>query len=92
MSCFRDYAEYNGLCSSELVRKKELKLSELVEEAISRIERLNPQINAVIFKMYELARKAADGELPEGPMKNAPFLLKDLGIAYAGVPLTSVDS
>ena len=89
VSGFSDYDKYDGLGLGELVRKKEVKPSELVEEAISRIERLNPQLNAVIHKMYELARKAADGDLPDGPFKGVPFLMKDILMAYAGVPLTS---
>ena len=89
MNGFSEYDKYDGLGLAELVRKKEVKPSELVEEAISRIEKLNPQLNAVIHKMYELARKAADGDLPDGPFKGVPFLLKDIFMAYAGVPLTS---
>lgn len=80
MSGFSDYEKYDGLGLAELVRKKEVKPSELVEEAISRIERLNPQVNAVIHKMYEQARKAAKGDLPDSAFKGAPFLLKDLVI------------
>jgi amidase len=89
MSGFSDYNRYDGLGLAELVRKKEVESSELVEEAISRIERLNPQLNAVIYKMYDLAREAAAGDLPDGPFKGVPFLMKDLLMAYAGVPLTS---
>jgi amidase len=89
MSGFGDYDKYDGLGLGELVRKKEVKPSELVEEAISRIERLNPQLNAVIHKMYELARQAADKDLPDGRFKGVPFLMKDIFMAYAGVPLTS---
>jgi len=89
MSGFSHYDKYDGLGLAELVRKKEVKPSELVEEAISRIEKLNPQLNAVIYKMYGLARKAADGEIPDGPFKGVPFLMKDLLLAYAGVPLTN---
>jgi amidase len=89
MSGFNDYEKYDGFGLAELVRKKEVKPSELVEEAISRIEKLNPRINAVIHKMYELARKAADGDLPDGPFKGVPFLMKDILMAYAGVPLTN---
>lgn len=74
---------------AELVRKREITPAALVEEAISRIERLNPQINAVIHKMYDLARKAAEGDLPDGPFKGVPFLLKDLAVGYAGVPTRS---
>jgi len=89
MSGFSDYDKYDGLGLAELVRKKEVKPSELVEEAASRIENLNPQLNAVIYKMYELARKTADGDLPDGPFKGVPFLMKDLLMAYAGVPLAN---
>jgi len=89
MSGFSDYARYDGLGLAELVRKREVTPAELVEEAISRIERLNPQINAVIHKMYDLARKAAEGDLPDGPFRGVPFLLKDLVAGYAGVPTRS---
>src|SRR4030042_705130 len=89
MSGFSDYDKYDGLGLAELVRKKEVKPSELVEEAISRIEKLNPQLNAVIYKMYDLARRAADADLPDGPFKGVPFLMKDILMAYAGVPLTN---
>jgi amidase len=89
MKGFSDYEKYDGLGLAELVRKKEVKPGELVEEAIGRIERLNPQVNAVIHKMYEQARKAADGDLPDGSFKGVPFLLKDLTTCYAGVPLSN---
>jgi amidase len=88
MGSFSEYDKYDGLGLAELVRNKEAKPSELVEEAISRIERINPQLNAVIYKMYEMARKAADGDLPDGPFKGVPFLMMDILMAYAGVPLT----
>jgi amidase len=87
MSGFSEYDKYDGLGLAALVKKKEVKPNELIEEAISRIEKLNPQINAVIHKMYDLARKAAEGDLPDGPFRGVPFLLKDLMAAYAGVPM-----
>ncbi|MFH1646200.1 MAG: amidase [Chloroflexota bacterium] len=87
-SGFSDYDKYDGLGLGELVRRKEVKPGELVEEAISRVERLNPQLNAVVHKIYEPARQAAAGNLPEGPFQGVPFLLKDLMASYAGVPLT----
>ena len=89
MSDFSEYDNYDGLGLAELVRKKEVKPSELVEQAISHIEKLNPQLNAVIHKMYELAQKTAAGDIPDGPFKGVPLLLKDIRAAYAGVPLTS---
>jgi amidase len=61
MSGFSDYDKYDGLGLAGLVRKKEVKPDKLAEEVISRIERLNPRVNAVIHKMYERALKAAGG-------------------------------
>ena len=89
MSGFSEYDQYDGLGLAELVRRQQVKPSELVEAAISRIEQLNPHLNAVIHKMYDLAQAAANSPLPDGPFKGVPFLLKDLLVAYAGVPLRS---
>lgn len=89
MTGFGDYDKYDGLGLAELVRHKKVKPLELVEEAITRIEKLNPQLNAVVHKMYEQARETAQGDLPHGPFRGVPFLLKDLVMFYAGVPLTN---
>ena len=86
MSAFPEYDQYDGLGLAGLVKKKEITPGELVEEAIARIERHNPQLNAVIHKMYDLARQTAQGDLPDGPFCGVPFLLKDLAADYAGVP------
>lgn len=87
MSRFAEYSQYDGLGLAELVRKKEVQPIELVEEAIGRIEAVNPRLNAVIHKMFDSARKAAQGPLPEGPFAGVPFLLKDLVAACANEPL-----
>jgi len=87
MTGFREYDKYDGLGLAELVRKKEVKPNDLVEEAISRIEELNPQLNAVIHRMYDLARKAAKENLFDGPFCGVPFLMKDLMADFAGVPM-----
>jgi amidase len=86
VSGFQEYERYDGLGLAELVRQGEVTPGELVEEAISRVEKLNPQLNAIVFKMYNIAREAAAGDLPDGPFAGVPFLLKDLLVDYAGVP------
>jgi len=74
---------------AELVRKGEVKPIELCEAAIKRIENLNPQLNAVIFRMDDLARVAARQPVaPEQTFPGVPFLLKDLVAEYAGTPIT----
>ncbi len=88
MSTDQEFAFMDATELAELVRRKQVKPIELVEAAIERIERLNPALNAVITPMYEQAREAAQGELPDGPFRGVPFLLKDLQASFAGVRLT----
>jgi len=83
-----DVALLDATAQAELVRKKEVKPIEFLEAAIERIERTNPQINAVVTSMYDIARKTAEGPLPNGPFAGVPFLMKDLGAGYAGVRQT----
>ncbi|MBN2026899.1 MAG: amidase [Actinobacteria bacterium] len=85
MGIAEDTAWLDATALAELVRNKEVNPAELVEGAIARIERLNPELNALITPMYDLAREAAAGELPQGPFTGVPFLLKDLMAAYNGV-------
>ena len=88
MSRFDDIAFLDATAQAELVRRKEVQATELVEAAIERIERLNPKLNAVVTTMYEQARAVTTGELPDGPFAGVPFLLKDLGAPYDGVRMT----
>ena len=88
MSGFDEIVSMDAMAQAELVRKKEVKPLELVDAAIERIERLNPELNAVITPMYDQGRAAASGDIGQGPFAGVPFLLKDLGAMYAGVRLT----
>ncbi len=66
MPGFSDYEKYDGLGLAELVRKKEVTALELCEEAFQRMDRINPKINAVIYRMEDAARTAAKGPIPQG--------------------------
>ena len=73
-----------------LVAKGEVTPSELLEAAIERIERSNPSLNAVVMQWFEHARAvAADPDLPDGPFRGVPFLLKDLYTSFAGQTLSN---
>ena len=85
MSDMADLAFLDATAQAELVRKKQIKPLELVDAAIERIERLNPQLNAVVTPMFDLARDASRAAIPDGPFRGVPFLLKDLIAEYAGV-------
>lgn len=85
----QNYADYDGLGLAELVRKREVTPAELLDAAITRIERHNGTLNAVVHKAYDEARAAAGGPLPDGPFKGVPFLIKDLGVRVKGWPRSS---
>ncbi len=74
----------DATAQAELVRSGQASPSELVEDAIARIERVDPQLNAVVHDRFEAARAEAAGELPDGPFRGVPMLLKDLGCHVAG--------
>src|SRR5215813_7613815 len=77
----------DGIAQATLIRNRDVTPAELVEAAIARIEQVNPQLNAVIIPLFEQARaQAVRGDLPDGPFRGVPFLLKDLGCAAAGDP------
>jgi len=91
----KDYARYDGLGLAALVAKGEVTPAELVEEAIARIEKHNPALNAVIYKIYDRARETAarqgttGADERRGAFLGVPFLLKDIMGNYAGVPTTA---
>ena len=85
---FADYARYDAVGLAELVARGEASPQELLDAAISEVERLNPALNAVCHKLYDHARAAIAARLPRGRFHGVPFLLKDLDLAMAGAPLT----
>jgi amidase len=82
-----ELARLDATAQAELDRSGEATPAELAEAAIARIEAANGELNAVIHPLFEEGLAAAQGELPDGPFKGVPFLLKDLGAAFAGQPL-----
>jgi amidase len=82
-----EFAKADACTQAEWVRKKEVSPRELVDAAIERIEAGNPELNAVIHPVFEKARERAnDPDLPAGPFRGVPFLMKDLGGEQEGEP------
>src|SRR6476469_6145051 len=77
---FKEYGDHDGMGLARLVRTKEVSARELLDEAIARTARVDPQINAVVVKHYEYAERQIENGLPHGPFTGVPFLLKDLDI------------
>ncbi|HYI28882.1 MAG TPA: amidase family protein, partial [Bradyrhizobium sp.] len=75
---FKEYGNHDGIGLADLVRKKQVSAQELLDEAIARTASVDPQINAVVVKHYDDAKRQIDKGLPDGPFTGVPFLLKDL--------------
>jgi amidase len=70
-----------------LLRAGDVSAAELVDAAIERIERVDPEVNAVIIRRFDAARREAAAG-PNGPFAGVPMLVKDLGAGgrLDGVP------
>ncbi|MGH9012562.1 MAG: amidase [Acidimicrobiia bacterium] len=82
-----DFAWMDATAQADLVRRGEATPAELVEAAIARIDKLDPELNAVIHRLDDkAAAAAADPKLPDGPFRGVPFLVKDGVCHTAGDP------
>jgi len=81
-----DTAFLDATAQAQLVRSGEASPAELVDAAIERIERVNPQLNAVIHPLFDQARAVVADGVPDGPFRGVPAVIKDLDGALAGAP------
>ena len=89
---FEQYVQYDAVGLAELLRQREVSASELAEAAFSRMDEVNPSLNAVVRDRRAAAlQEAASSPLPDAdrPFSGVPYLLKDISQALAGEPLTS---
>lgn len=70
------------------IRGGEISAREVVEQSISRIEKHNPELNAVVHTRFEEALDEVGHGLPDGPLRGVPILVKNLGADVAGLPTT----
>jgi amidase len=79
------YSQYDGLGLGELIKKGEVTAKELAQLMIAGVEKVNPQINAII-QVYEdqIEHLEKNNNKNNGPFAGVPFLRKDLGASEAG--------
>ncbi|RDY71387.1 amidase [Halobacillus trueperi] len=82
-----EYASYDGLGLSALVKDKEVKASELRELALEAITLLNPELNAVVQTLHQDSQEEINKGLPNGLFHGVPFLIKELVLHKANVPV-----
>ena len=85
-----EYDQYDAVGLAALVRAGELAAREVVDEAIARAEAVNPALNFLTHRAYDVARAAADNPaLPKGPLMGVPWLVKELASSWGGQPFTN---
>jgi amidase len=85
---YPEYRRHDAVGLAELVAKRDVSADELLSTAVERAEALDGRLNAINRPMYELARTRTRTDLT-GPFAGVPFLIKDLGQHYAGLPTGS---
>jgi len=88
MAAFGEFERYDAVGLAKLVRDKQVTPAELLDAAIERVESRNADVNAVVRRLYEEARRAIAARLPDGPFTGVPFLLKDIGALLTGTGTT----
>ena len=83
-----DYAAHDGLGLAALIRSGAVTPTEVMQAALTAIDRLNPALNAITLTMRPQAEAAIAAGLPDGAYTGVPFLLKDLSPTVADVPTT----
>ena len=76
----------DATAQAELVASGQISPAELAEAAITRIEAVDGELNAVIHRRFEKVRAEIEAGLPDGPFHGVPFLVKDLFADTAGDP------
>lgn len=82
---YEEYKDNDAVGLAALVSGGEVSAGELLDLALDRLRAANPLLNAVVRPMGEEARSRVAGGL-SGPFAGVPFLIKDLGQDYAGLP------
>jgi amidase len=88
MASFPEYDQFDGTGLAELIKEGKISSLEVCEEAIRRAENLNPKLNAIVTKTYDLARETAKSSRGDAPFRGVPFLLKDAHHALKGFPMS----
>jgi Asp-tRNA(Asn)/Glu-tRNA(Gln) amidotransferase A subunit family amidase len=87
MSLREFYDRSDALEIARAIREREVSAGEVLDEAIARAEAINPRLNALTARGYDVARASAAAS-SDGPLAGVPILVKDLGPKLAGLPMT----
>ncbi len=77
---------HDSLGLADLVRRRKVSPTELLDASIARVETMNPRFNFMAQEHYDYGRAAIKRGLPQGPFSGVPWLIKDLNTYIAGLP------
>jgi Asp-tRNA(Asn)/Glu-tRNA(Gln) amidotransferase A subunit family amidase len=83
-----EYLRSDATALAALVADGQVTAAELLALARQRADQVNPQINAIVRRLDDVADARAAEPLT-GPFAGVPFLVKDLAQEYAGFPTTN---
>ncbi|MET8218008.1 amidase [Streptomyces hirsutus] len=78
----------DAVATAAAVRNGESDARTVTEQAIARIRKLDPGLNAVVHTRFDAALAEVAAGLPDGPLHGVPLLVKDLGTEVEGLPAT----
>lgn len=84
-----DYAEYDAMGLATLVRKGDVSAAELLDEAVTRAEAAQTDLNCFSAMFPDVAKNQIADGLPDGPFAGVPMATKDLGFEIEGQPITN---
>jgi amidase len=85
---FEEYRKLDAISLATLVKKKEVTPLELLETAIKRAEEVNPKVNAIVSKLYDVGKQQIKSLDLNKPLAGVPYLIKDLGPHLKGTSYT----
>nr|AIW62939.1 propyzamide hydrolase/amidase [Comamonas sp. W1] len=74
---------------ARMVKSGAISAAEILEETITRVEAVNPALNFMAVKAYEVGRDIVSQPLKHGAFEGVPFLQKDIGGLWPGVRVTN---
>lgn len=83
---FSEYRSMDATTMLEGIRDKQFTAEELLEAAQTRLDQVNPRLNAVILDLTAAASDQIAAGLPDGELSGIPFVVKNMDGILAGEP------
>jgi amidase len=76
-----EYTQMDGVALAEAIRSGDLSRDEVIDAAMTAIDQVNPELNALAGPLFDPPLAAND----DGPFAGVPFAVKDLGLRVKGI-------